>query len=384
MSISPETQNKFAQLSATVAPLFFPFETKQITFDRHPLEALCHLLERSAPSEDLQAALYRVPITLRNELFFEVWSQATDPNKGGEKWGEHNALVNRERLLNVIKSVAISKLNALPEPKKNLVFGTVYRMAGHPQTEDSQWGEHHAASNLKRLICALHRKQSLDIPGKDIKVCTEIERDLPIPSHFFHLSKPELPKGQIGFHNGMCNSAEAVLAHALRISRECAQGYNIHCSYSATVNLPIDTVSGFISQGGVITPPVLNLLELWLDFFESNDTDKKLEICHSRGAIEVYNALNELPVSLRQRIVVITVAPACLIPAHLAYQVINLIIESDAVVKIAANRELLDAPHTRKLPLHNDSFDPHDMHGSSYREQMTAMINTYIRTNQIL
>ena len=382
--ISAQTQRQLTQLSAAVAPLIFPFETKQITFDRHPLETLCHLLERSGPTRSLQEALNEVPETLRNALFFEVWSQAIDPNKGGEKWGEHNALANHERLLNAIKTVALTKLNTLPEEKKHLVYGTVYRMARHPRTEDLQWGEHHAASDLKRLICALHRSQSLGIPGKEIKVCAEIEKDLPIPSHFFHLSKPELPRGQIGFHNGMCNSPEDALIHATRISTECAQGYNIHCTYSATVNLPIDAASAFISQGGVITPPVLNLLELWLDFFESNEQDKKLEICHSRGAIEVYNALNELPASLRQRILVITVAPACLIPADLAYQVVNLIIENDAVVKIAANRQLLDAPHTKKLPLHNDTFDPHDMHGSSYREQLTAMIDTYIRTNQIL
>lgn len=382
--MSPETQRSLAKLSATAAPLLLPFETKQITFDRHPLETLCHLLERVSQPRCLKETLSAVPETLRNVLFFEVWSQATDPGKGGKKWGELNALANHARLINVIKTIVINRLNILPQEKKDSIFGTIYRMAGQPQTNDLRWGEHHATRDLKRLVRAMHRKQCLDIPGNDIKVYVDLEKNLKTPSQFFHLNKRELPKGQIGLHNGMYNSQQQALNHAKRISTECAQEFNLHCTYSATVSLQMDTASAFIGQGGAITPPVLCLLEQWLDFIQSNDDQKLLQICHSRGAIEVHNALCQLPVPLRQRIIVITVAPACLIPADLAYRVINLVIESDPVVKVAANRELIDASHTLKLEPHNDTFDPHNMHGSSYREKMTVMIDHYIRANDIV
>lgn len=381
--MSPATQRAIARFSATAAPLFVPFETRQITFDRHPLQTLCHLLERSARPEQLQEALEAVPETLRNTLFFEVWSQATDPSKGGDKWGENNALADHGRLLCVIKTVVINRLNSLAEEKKHCIYDTIYRMAGQPRTQDLQWGENHAKEDLKRLIRALHRKQSLDIQGKEIKVYSDLEKNLQEPSNFFHLNRPELCQGQISLHNGMHNSPAQALNHAMRVSSECAQGHNLHCTYSATVSLQVDAASAFLGQGGAITPPVLYLLERWLDFFESNDDQKLLQICHSRGAIEVFNALSQLPPILRQRVHVITVAPACLIPADLACQVINLVIESDPVIKMAANRELLDAAHTLKLECHSDTFDAHDMHGSSFREKMAELIDNYIRTNSL-
>jgi hypothetical protein len=71
------------------------------------------------------------------------------------------------------------------------------------------------------------------------------------------------------------------------------------------------------------------------------------------------------------------------IPAALAYKVVNLIIPSDRVVQVAANRHLLDSPHTIKLPPHNNNQDPHDLFGSSYRDRLGPMIDRYIQTNDI-
>lgn len=383
VSVSPNMQQAMARFSATAAPLVLPFETKQVSFDRHPLHTLCHLLENAQDPRRLQETLHSVPEGLRNAVFHEVWNLATDPHKGGEKWGEHHAFDDHARLTQAINTVAAKRLYGLSQEKKNAVFGTIYRMAGQPQTHDLQWGEHNALADLKKLIRALHRTQNLDIPGKEIRVCADLEKDLKIPSHFFHLNRPELAQGQIGFHNGMCNSKEQARERALYISDHCAQGCNLHCTYSATVNLPLDTFSAVLGQGGTITPPVVHLLEQWLDFFESNDHLKLLQICHSRGAIEVYNALKELPPSLQQRIAVISLAPACLIPPTLAFQVINLVIETDPVVKIAINRELLDTSCVLKLNCHTNTFDVHEMQGSSYREKMVDLIDCYIRTNKI-
>jgi hypothetical protein len=108
-----------------------------------------------------------------------------------------------------------------------------------------------------------------------------------------------------------------------------------------------------------------------------------LQICYSRGAIEVCNALRQSPRDLQQKIIVIAIGPGCLIPSELAYKVINLVIPSDPIIKLAANRHLIDSPHTKILNKHTDCENPHDLQGSSYREQLGPMIDRYIRTNDI-
>jgi hypothetical protein len=367
-------------------PNFVICEKKQVSLGRHPLQKLHHLIQRTLQGESsdgLQEALYTVPERLRSALFFEVWSQASDPCKNSERWGEDHALDNFPRLLNVIKSVVESRLDTLPKEKQSEVFGTVYQIAGQPQTHDLYWGEHNAKSDTQRLIRALHRRQCLDIPGKEINVYSDLEKNLSVPSRAFHLNVRELPQGQIGLYNGMLTSFEEAYASAHKLSHECAQEYNLHCIYSATVNVQWDTASAFLGQAGITTPPFLHLLEQWQDFFEKNDQSRLLQICHSRGAIEVSNGLSYLSAEQKQKIIVIAVGPAHLFEPTQAYKVVNLVIRTDPILQLAAGQDQLEREHTQILQNHNDTTNPHDLHGSSFREKLSTLIDSYIRTNDI-
>jgi hypothetical protein len=383
---SPGLQDSLTKGLSSIAPHFLRFEKKEIAMERHPLQTLYHLIERARGGEavsDLQQKLDAVPESLRNAVYFEVLSIASETNKGGDKWGERNAPNNPERLLKAIDTVMEKALDRQPQKMKNAIFGTIYRMGGQPATADPKWGETHAKEDPVRLIRSLHRHHCLETPGKEISVYADLEKGIATPSCTFHLYRKELARGQIGLHNGMGCSYDAARWCAYRMSDESAQGYNIHASYSATVNQRWDFASAILGQGGTATPPVVQLLEQWLDFAEKCDHDRLLQLCTSRGAIEVHNALKLLPDAVRQRIIVITIAPACLIPAELAYKVVNLIVPSDPVVQVAANRHLLDSPHTVKLPPHNNNQNPHDLFGSSYRDRLRPMIDQYIRTNDI-
>ena len=218
-----------------------------------------------------------------------------------------------------------------------------------------------------------------------IDVFTKFEREAENHSCSFHLHLQEPERGQIGFINGMACTRETTRDNAGRISSVCAQGRNIHCVYSATTGIADrDIASGILGCGGIATPAVLLLLEQWQDFFEKDANSRLLQLCTSRGAIEVNNALELLPPELRQRLIVITIAPACLIPANMAYRVFNLVILSDPIPWSAHNRDLLTANHTVLLREHQDTRDPHNLHGSSYREWLTPRIDAYIRTNDII
>lgn len=380
-TIPPSAQTGITRLAAAFAPSFCKFGRTQISFEKHPLQTLYHLLQRNdVPTSTLRNHLNELPEDLRGEIYYEVWTQADEPN--GAQWGEEHALDNPIRLLSIIKSLVERKLDLLPSEKRNTIFGTIYRMANAPQVEDHQWGEHHAKVNTERLIRALHRHQCLGIPGETLDYLLNVEDTATVRSHNFHLYRPELPQGMICKMNGMFCVYSRAQEHAYKLS-DLAQGYNVHCTYSATANEQWDITVGFLGQGGTITPAVLCLLDQWLDFFETHETDRLLQICSSRGCIEVATALRILPDHLCQRIIVVAVAPAYLLPQKMAYKVVNLVIESDPVLSIAGNRHLMNEPHITKLPPHEDTDNPHDMFGSSYVQQLSHILNSYIGTNDI-
>jgi hypothetical protein len=374
------------RLNAAIDSNTLPLEKKEITLQGHPLQTLYHLVEKAVQNKqfpDLKRELMAVPEGLRENIFFEVWKQATDLGKGGKDWGQMHALDNFPRLLNVIKTVVEQRLDA--QPAKTPIHGTIYRMGGQPQTYDWNWGETHAKEDTERLIRALHRHQHLEMIGKQIPVYTDLEKGIATPSRTFHLYRQELKEGQIGYHNGTGCSVDNARGDATRISNDLCHGFNIHCTYGATVDFQTDLSSALMGQKGVITPPVLQLLEEWQDFAEKNEGNNQriLQFCHSRGAVEVYNALRVAPEELRKRIIAVAIAPAYLIPPELAHKVVNLLIPSDAVSKIVTNRHLMDSPHTKILKDHSDGANPHDPHGSSYREILRPMVDRFIQTNDI-
>lgn len=379
-------QNKATALAGVAASHVLEFEKKEITFHVHPIQSLYHALEKIAPEEKiatLEIQLKTIPETLRKEIYFEVWNQAVDSNKDGKHWGEYKALNDYPLLLKAIKSVVDKTLVSQSQPVKDAIYGTLYKIAGEPQTSDLKWGETNAHHNTSFLIRALHRHHCLGIRGKEISVYSNFEKEIKVPSQTYHLYRKELDRGRIGYHNGMMTTLEEAKSNALQLSDHSAQGYNIHCTYGATVDFSKDLASAILGQGGVTTPPVLLLLDEWQNFIEQNESEYYLQVCNSRGTIEVHNALQLLPLEIQQRIIVIAVAPACLIPGELAYKVVNLVVSSDNISKLAFNRQLMNSPNTRILNTPSDLLNPHSMHGSSYREHLGRLIDSYIRTNDI-
>src|SRR5689334_9437615 len=80
--ISPKVQDQTVKYATEFASShLLEFEKKEVTFHVHPLQSLYLTLEKIAPEEkiaNLELRLKAVPETVRNEIFFEVWSQATD------------------------------------------------------------------------------------------------------------------------------------------------------------------------------------------------------------------------------------------------------------------------------------------------------------------
>ncbi len=366
-SLPSSFQGYATRFASYCASYFLGIKKQECTFKQHPMQRLYQLCN-GGNQDQIKVALAEIPSVLRNDIL-------------------NQSRVSNGKLLGLkqaIQVVAERCLEQLPESKKNVVFGTIYRLAGQPKTNDFHWGAHHAKDDTTRLIRALHRHQCLHLRGKAISVWSNLEKNIQHPSQMFHLYRKELKCGQINFTNGMGCHISGADPNARLISDSSAQGYNIHGTFSATVSPLWDLLSAVLGQGGTCTPPIIQLLEQWQDFFEKDGSSKILQLCTSRGAIEVNNALKELPNELRKRVIVITIAPACLISTDDCHRAVNLVIESDPVVQMAANRHLLHDPrHTWKLANHANNEHPHNLHGSSFREKLITLIDQYIRTNDI-
>ena len=129
------------------------------------------------------------------------------------------------------------------------------------------------------------------------------------PSRIYDLGLPDLLDMEIGFINGMANFFEDAQKSARYLSR-LAGGYNIHAVYNATHGSPVDARECGMGLNYVATEPVRQLHKMWNSFFDRASANARyLMICHSQGAIHVRNALLDYPPTLRERILVVAIAP---------------------------------------------------------------------------
>ena len=77
-----------------------------------------------------------------------------------------------------------------------------------------------------------------------------------------------------------------------------------------------------------------DLQETWTKFHEDNldrPDAKYLHFCHSQGAIHTKNALRNSPQEVRDRVTVVAIAPATVIPRELCNESYNYASKSDVV-----------------------------------------------------
>jgi hypothetical protein len=83
-----------------------------------------------------------------------LWQMKGRPME--ERWGETHLLDDMRYLYRMVGSLIDKKLWDLSHGR-NEVFGLVYELAGSPQTDDFQWGEHHYQRQLCILADALDK-----------------------------------------------------------------------------------------------------------------------------------------------------------------------------------------------------------------------------------
>jgi hypothetical protein len=84
-----------------------------------------------------------------------------------------------------------------------------------------------------------------------------------------------------------------------------------------------------------VSPNTADLLQQqWIEFALAHADDpsaKLLQFCHSQGAIHVRNALANAPQAIRDRLIVVAIAPAAIVPDGLCFESHNYATENDIV-----------------------------------------------------
>lgn len=196
---------------------------------------------------------------------------------------------------------------------------------------------------------------------------------------------PNLPNDLgIGFINGIWNDSKGSKESVEYLSR-LSGGYNIHAVFNATHGTCVDLKECKNGLNYIATEPVRQLHKMWNSFFEKSSANAKfLMICHSQGAIHVRNALLDYPPELRERILVVAIAPAAYIYQETCAKVIHYRAEwwRDFVPRIdkAGARREQDSIITLASHRKASAFD-HEFISPTYQRELRKHIQNYIKAN---
>lgn len=139
---------------------------------------------------------------------------------------------------------------------------------------------------------------------------------------------------RIGGINGMATSYEEMKERREYIN-QFVPGQSIDWVYNKSNSPPIDLCEIFTCNYPGFSPNTANLLiDNWTKFHEENSSNpnaKYLQFCHSQGALHMNNALMQAPPEIRDRVIVVAIAPAKVVPKELCFKSFNYASKYDLV-----------------------------------------------------
>lgn len=145
------------------------------------------------------------------------------------------------------------------------------------------------------------------------------------PMMTFELPGTKLARGCIGGINGIGTDLTAAMSQADYL-KQLIGNYHIEWVHNRTQSLPKDIAQTIILSFGGISTPAEQLQAQWKSFHEKHKNDpeaKYFQICHSQGALHVRNALLSAPPDIRNRVIVLAIAPAIIVPKSLCFNSFN-------------------------------------------------------------
>jgi len=155
----------------------------------------------------------------------------------------------------------------------------------------------------------------------------------PLSSHYFTDGR-KLSNLKIGGINGMNTTFDEMKSNAQYLNKFIPEN-SIEWVYNNTHGVAGDIVEIFAGNYAGLSPNTSNLLlENWTNFHNENANNpdaKYLQFCHSQGAIHTVNTLKEASKEIRDRIIVVAIAPAKIVPRELCFRSFNYASQKDIV-----------------------------------------------------
>ncbi len=128
---------------------------------------------------------------------------------------------------------------------------------------------------------------------------------------------------RLGGVNGMNTSLETAKKHAAYLNQFIPEK-SLDWVYNRTHGPTLDLAEIFTLNYSGISPNTSGLLiENWTKFHEENKDNPKakyLQFCHSQGAIHTKNSLLNSSQEIRDRVIVVAIAPGAIVPRKLCHQ----------------------------------------------------------------
>ncbi len=138
------------------------------------------------------------------------------------------------------------------------------------------------------------------------------------PYHF-----PETPGLLYMGSNGIMNNYQDFQTNLLHMAQLADRNFvGVH---AASYGFRWDLVRAAAGKLGIATEAVQLIHQVWNNFFLANPNGRIFFETHSRGAIDLRNALLTYPPHLRERITVLAIAPAQFIEGYLCESVLHLV-----------------------------------------------------------
>ncbi len=230
------------------------------------------------------------------------------------------------------------------------------------------------------------------------------ERSLTVPETSCRLSTigdRSPPHLRISGINGMNNSMGEAVSNMEYLS-SFVPDKSIDWVYNRSHGPVIDFLEILMNYRGYSPNTEQLLSENWMAFHEGNKDRphaKYLQICHSQGAIHVRNTLAKLPEEIRNRIIVIAVAPGAVVPKEICFRSFNYVSKGDIVPKgelvftraFDPNECGISKSVERALDYHDQIIwlepdpdmnkDVHSFQHPVYEADIRRSINDYLKNN---
>ena len=211
----------------------------------------------------------------------------------------------------------------------------------------------------------------------------------------------DLPHISIFAINGMATSYEGARSHADYLT-ELAGGHSVNWIYNRTNSPPIDAIE-ILSMNylGYSPNTAAEMKTEWTNFHLQNlgrPNAKCLHFCHSQGAIHTRNALADLPEEIRNRVIVVAIAPGAIVPRGLCFESFNYACKGDIVpfaefaLTSGMNTDGMGISKMEELALERlrelilldplpGSGNPHDFQNPTFKDIITDQIQEYLKNN---